>query len=215
MKKKKIAITLRVENIEKIHEKRDALSQDWIRFLEKMNIMPILLPNNLKNLDEFLNEMKVDGIILSGGDNMGEFPERDKTEEELIEYAKKTNLPILGICRGMQVLNKYFGGELEKSKSSEHVVKSHRIEFTNEKISNFFDKESIEVNSFHNNLILKENIGSELEVFAIAKNDHTVEGFFHKKFPFIGVMWHPERDENIDNESKIVEIFCEKRLWDY
>lgn len=54
MKKKKIAITLRVENIEKIYEKRDALSQDWIRFLEKMNIMPILMPNNLKNLDEIV-----------------------------------------------------------------------------------------------------------------------------------------------------------------
>lgn len=213
MEKIRVGITLRVDNIESINEKRDALSQDWVKFLQEVGITPVFIPNNIKNLENFLDEMRVDGIILSGGDNIGDFPERDKTEEDLINYAKNNNLLMIGICRGMQVLNNYFGGSLEKSDNSEHVANPHAVDLTNKKIINLFGQDSIPVNSFHNNLILKEKIGKDFEIFAITKNDQTVEGFFHKKFPFVGVMWHPERDEKIENELKLFNAFLKKIFW--
>lgn len=213
-KKKRIGITLRVENIKLRGEKLDVLSQDWIKFLQKLDVIPILIPNNLENVQDFLNEIKIDGVILSGGDNIGEYPERDNTEIELINYAKNYCLPLLGVCRGMQVLNHHFGGRLELSTKSEHVGKSHAIEFTNSKLKKIFNTNSIIVNSFHNNLIQKDKLAKGLKIFALAKSDQTVEGFFHQELPFIGVMWHPERNEDIENESKLMNIFWKRLLWD-
>ena len=79
-----IGISLRVVSVKKYNEKRDALSHDWTRFLEQTNSFPIFIPNTLENIEEFLTEMKINGIILSGGDNIGDFPERDKTEKNII-----------------------------------------------------------------------------------------------------------------------------------
>ena len=83
---KRIGLSLRVQKIEKINEKRDAISHDWINFLQALDYLPILIPNNLKNVGDFILELKLDGVILSGGDNIGEFPERDMTETKVLEY---------------------------------------------------------------------------------------------------------------------------------
>ena len=105
---KKIGITTRIVNAQEYEEKRDALSQDWVEFLEIENIIPILIPNNLSNIPLFLKEINLDGIILSGGDNIGDDDERDNTEKQIIEFGISKKIPIFGVCRGMQVLNKFF-----------------------------------------------------------------------------------------------------------
>ena len=64
---KKIGISLRVENIKKYEEKRDSISHDWIDLFKKLNFIPILIPNKLHNVELFLKDMKLDGLILSGG----------------------------------------------------------------------------------------------------------------------------------------------------
>lgn len=206
-----IGISLRVENIQKINEKRDAISHDWINFLSKIDAYPILIPNQIPNITNFLSKFSFDGIILSGGDNIGEFPERDKTEIDILEYSMKNKIPVLGVCRGMQLVNHYFGGKIISSDTKNHVGKPHFVSILEK---NCIDKigEKVTVNSFHNNLILKNNLGTELENFAVAEDD-TVEGFFHKKLPIIGIMWHPERDENVDLELKFMKIYQEKAFW--
>jgi gamma-glutamyl-gamma-aminobutyrate hydrolase PuuD len=73
---------------------------------------------------------------------------------------------------------------------------------------------SIEVNSYHNNIIKQEILGNELEPFAISLDDGTIEGFFHRKFPIVGVMWHPERDPNHNNKIILSKIFHENNFWD-
>ena len=112
---KRIGISLRVQKIEKINEKRDAISHDWINFLQALDYLPILIPNNLKNVGDFILELKLDGVILSGGDNIGEFPERDMTETKVLEYAIKNSIPVLGVCRGLQLINTYFDGAISKN----------------------------------------------------------------------------------------------------
>ena len=81
-KKKRFGISLRVELIEKYNEKRDTLSQEWTNFLQKRAIIPILIPNTLDDVKSYISDLGIDGLILSGGDNIGEFPERDKTEKQ-------------------------------------------------------------------------------------------------------------------------------------
>ena len=85
----KVGISLRVENIEKYNEKRDAISQDWIKFCNRAGFMPILIPNNLTDIKGFLKSMNLDMLIFSGGDNIGDDLERDKTEKNMMEFAIK------------------------------------------------------------------------------------------------------------------------------
>jgi putative glutamine amidotransferase len=213
MKLKKIGISLRVEKIEKFNEKRDTISHDWINFLQKLDYFPVLIPNNLTDVEDYISELKLNGIILSGGDNIGEFPERDQTENKILEYAIKNSIPVLGVCRGMQLINTFFNGTISENSNSGHVGKPHNIDIMNPSLVNLFGHDKLEVNSFHNNLIKKDDIGDELDVFALSEKDFTIEGCFHKKYPIIGVMWHPERDQQKKHQSQIIDIFCNKKIW--
>lgn len=210
---KKIGITLRVENILKFKEKRDAISHDWVNFLEKANVLPIFIPNTLKDTKKFMDEVKLDGVIMSGGDNKGDNIHRDRTEREIIEYAMEREIPLLGICRGMQVINDYFGGNQRTTNDLKHVNKHHKILIIENEIQKYFQKKEIEVNSFHNNLIDKNTVGKNLEIFAISEIDNTVEGFYHKKFPILGIMWHPERKSMTSHEIELMNIFYENIFW--
>lgn len=110
----------------------------------------------------------------------------------------------------MQVLNKYFGGSIEKDATTSHIKKNHEIEITKDDFSQLLNTNSILVNSFHKNLIKQDELGKNLESFALSKDDKTVEGFFHKTFHIVGVMWHPERDPNTQNEKIFRNLFLEK-----
>ncbi len=208
----KIGISLRVVEEKNYTEKRDALSQNWTTFLEEINILPVFIPNTLSNLRSFLENMEICGIILSGGDNIGDHPERDKTEKEIIAFGIENEIPIFGVCRGMQVVNKYFGGKIIQKVGSDHVGKSHKITFTNEVFSSLLQASSIEVNSYHHNVITNEGLGTDLEPFAISSDD-TIEGFYHKLLPIEGVMWHPERDQNSYNKIILNKFFQDKAFW--
>ena len=59
-------------------------------------------------------EIKLSGIVLSGGDDIGKYALRDKSEILLIKYSLKKKIPIFGICRGMQIISKYFKINLKK-----------------------------------------------------------------------------------------------------
>ena len=212
-KKKKFGISLRVELIEKYNEKRDTISQEWTNFLQKLAITPILIPNTLDDVKSYISDVGIDGIILSGGDNTGKFPERDHTEKQILDYAIDKRFPILGVCRGMQIINEYFGGKVLVNDNSNHVGKSHQINIMDQKFSKLLGHDNIQVNSFHNNIITKKSMGEKLQVFALSDHDDTVEGYYHQDFPIIGVMWHPERDMISKHQIKLMEIFENKSLW--
>jgi putative glutamine amidotransferase len=122
-------------------------------------------------------------------------------------------IPLLGICRGMQVINDYFGGNQRTTNDLKHVNKHHKILIIENEIQKYFQKKEIEVNSFHNNLIDKNTVGKNLEIFAISEIDNTVEGFYHKKFPILGIMWHPERKSMTSHEIELMNIFYENIFW--
>jgi putative glutamine amidotransferase len=210
-KKPRIGITLRIENIEDYNEKRDAISQEWTNFIEESNGIPIFIPNTLKNTKLFLQELELEGLILSGGDNKGDDEHRDKTEHDLIDFGIKNKIPILGVCRGMQVINNYFGGSHITTKNNEHVGKHHDVTIIDKKMGERLELKKMKVNSFHHNIILKKNLGKDLKIFAKSVNDDTIEGFIHQQLSIIGVMWHPERENNLEKKFKLSNMFHERK----
>jgi len=212
-KKKRFGISLRVELIENYNEKRDVLSQEWTNFLQKLAITPILIPNTLDDVKSYISDLGIDGIILSGGDNIGEFPERDKTEKQILDYAIEKRFPVLGVCRGMQIINEHFAGKVLANDNNSHVGKPHQIHIMDQKFSKLLGHDNIQVNSFHNNIITKKSMGTKLQAFALSDHDDTIEGYYHQDFPIIGVMWHPERDMISKHQIKLMEIFENKSLW--
>ena len=209
MKKLRIGVSTRIIHSENYIDDRDALSHDWTSLLEKINILPILIPNSLVEIEEFLDGVDLDGIILSGGDNIGEFPLRDKTERKIIKYAINKKIPIFGVCRGMQIMNQFFGGDIIKTIDKKHVGKSHSITVSKEKIFSFLDEKEIMVNSFHNNIIIEKKLGKNLISIAKDTNDESIEAFIHSNYPIIGTMWHPERMKDKNNYD-LIKIFFEK-----
>jgi N5-(cytidine 5'-diphosphoramidyl)-L-glutamine hydrolase len=212
MAKNKIGISLRVVKASNYDENRDALSHDWAQFLEKLNLVPILIPNQIGNVSEFLDMIEIDGLILSGGDNIGDFPQRDSIEKSIIDYGIKKKLPIIGVCRGMQMINEHFGGSTITTSDQNHVNKSHTVDIMNSSKQKILESKSIIVNSFHNNLIKSNILGQDLEPFALS-SDKSIEGFFHKFLPLIGVMWHPERSQDNINQTIFKKAFQDTTFW--
>ena len=196
---KRIGITMRVIRNEGYPEERDALSRDWEEYIKEILPDAILVPlvNEPDSVIDALRGLKIGGVILSNGSDWGEFPRRDKTEERIVKYSLGCNLPILGVCRGMQILNILFGGTLKrgirKARKENHVRAIHKLDLAEDTpFKRLIKTDKMKVNSFHNHGILQESVSNQFKVFATSPKG-VVEGFYHPKKPIVGIQWHPER----------------------
>ena len=200
MFKKRIGITQRVVKHTDYDEIMDCLDTNWTKLLIPLNILPIPLPLiSTTHVESFWKALNLDGLILSGGNTLANYaderdkpenisPLRDAYEEALLGSALKTNTPILGICRGLQMINVFYNGKLKKIKGhsgSRHLLVQE----------NLLDKFKLptEVNSFHDCAIPRKYLGKDLVSFAHDTEDN-IEAIYHLKDNVIGIMWHPERN---------------------
>lgn len=197
---KRIGLTQRVDIIESYGERRDALDQQWSSLLLDLGALPVPLPNIApEKIPELVDSLQLDAVIITGGNSLSYLdptakdiaPERDAFELALIVYMESKVLPIFGICRGMQIINHHFLGRLVKIDN--HIAKHHSI---------FPDAQAIalpnEVNSFHSWTIPSDGLGENLNALALDENGN-IEAFTHQTKKIAGIMWHPEREENINH----------------
>lgn len=169
-------------------ETRDVLDHRLINLVsDGLGCLPFPLPNSLGTKDlitKWIDAISPLGIIISGGGDIGADKFRDNTEHVLIDYALENNIPVLGICRGMQLLATFFGGGLYPVVG--HVASRHRV----------IGSIDMEVNSYHN-YSLKE-CPIEFEVTSYSA-DGNIESIRHRTAKLEAWMWHPEREvENYD-----------------
>lgn len=198
---------------------------EYIDKVEKSGGIPLVLPVLKKCGLEELNSIidNIDGIIFSGGCNINpswyggtlieEQCEEDKIrnefERELFILSKMKKKPILGICRGCQLINVLQGGSLIQKIDNEvdtkiyHWGKGQKIydkehDICLEKSSilkNVYNKDVISVNSFHEQCIKK--LGKDLKITAKCCEDGLPEAIeYEGDFYMIGVQWHPEAFED-------------------
>jgi gamma-glutamyl-gamma-aminobutyrate hydrolase PuuD len=220
---KKIGLTLRVTDAEGYVEPRDALSHDWVNWVEQFGWLPVALFNSLKNPDNALDALDIDALILTGGnDSVPGAPTtnyealRNNFEFELLDCAVSRRLPILAVCRGMHIVNLYFGGTVISDigiSREHHIAQTHMIRIT-DGIGGEIDTAHFQTNSFHSQGIRASDIARDLRTFAVS-DDHYIEGIFHPTLPIIAVQWHPERPGSLrDTESKLTKrLFEEGAFW--
>ena len=194
--------------------------------------IPIIIP--VSDVDEVLDSQiaLLDGVIISGGYDIstefyGEEPTkfvgqthylRDSFEKKLIEKAMKKSIPVLGICRGMQLINVVNGGSLyqDNSMNGKSFIKhtqeaspeysTHKIVV--EKDSFLFDifGEGGMVNSYHHQSI--KEVAKGFKVIAKASDDiiEAIE-WIEDKRTIIGIQWHPEMMS--ESDEKMARIFSD------
>ncbi|MHC8298840.1 gamma-glutamyl-gamma-aminobutyrate hydrolase family protein [Pseudomonas sp. ZS1P83] len=178
---KVVAISQRVDAFPERGESRDALDQRLIAFLLAAGYLPVPVPNGLQDvLQDWLDTLSPQAIVLSGGNDIGQCSARDRTESRLLDHARAHSLPVLGICRGMQMIAHWSGGELKPVTG--HVRTRHQLS----------GQIVAEVNSYHG--LALTGCPEQFDVLARSE-DGEIEAVRHLSLPWEGWMWHPERED--------------------
>lgn len=212
LEKPVIGITVHIEE-----DNKHYLHPDYIRAITESGGLPLLIPIGVEQDLEQLSTM-IDGLLLTGGDDIdpaeyGEEPhpkldqvvaERDGLELPLIEHVLRHDKPILGICRGEQIINVALGGTLYQDietqyehvniqhlqhakrshPSHEVVVSKHTI------LESIVKKDKIKVNSFHHQAVRRI---AESLIVSGTSHDGIIEAIESPTYKFVlGVQWHPE-----------------------
>lgn len=199
-----VALSQRVDPVPGRPETRDQIDQRLIEFLLFAGILPFPVPNELvpdsapgskqETFDVWIKHVKPAGIVLSGGNEVGGCPERDRTERALLEHARQHRIPVLGICRGMEMMAVWAGGNLKPVTG--HVRTRHVLS----------GKLDWNVNSYHDYAL--DGCPKSFEVLARAE-DGGIEAIRHIDLPWEGWMWHPEREDrfSLDDAKRLNSLF--------
>ena len=150
----------------------------------------------------------------------------DELQMKMLDAAVKQKKPILGFCRGHQLINVYFGGTLNQDIKCRDIHLSnesgvglyHQVQSIKGTFMHDLYGDQVVVNSYHHQAI--ERLANDLEITQVWSNsqnslneDFIIEGYCHRELPIIGVQWHPEFDNDYDgkvaNSSKLFEYFLE------
>jgi putative glutamine amidotransferase len=195
------------------------LAETYIQAVLDAGGTPLLIPNNMP--DEALHTLpsRLDGLLLTGGGDIDPEryggqphlrvysvdPSRDRTEIFLLQEAIKNELPFLGICRGIQVINVACGGTLYEDIADQHpgALKhdcypdwprdhlAHEVDIDpHSHLAQILSQTTTKVNSLHHQTV--RQISADLRVTAHAP-DGIVEALELPGYPFgLAVQWHPE-----------------------
>lgn len=141
-----------------------------------------------------LRRLRPELLVLSGGNDLGAVSSRDRAERDCLDAALSSKVPVLGICRGLQMIAAHFGGRIRKDAGVEgHVARRHRVRVVDPLWRRRLPAEGVTVNSFHRQGLLAEDLAGPLLPIALSEPDGLVEALYHPRRRLAAVQWHPER----------------------
>ena len=184
--------------------------------LEKVQYEAWLTTNGIQFKWLTKRDTKIDRpLILCVGADIGKDVDRDALEFYWIEMALEAKQPIIGVCRGMQILNYYFGGlvkdldgKLVESHSADDFSEAEDHVGKRSQYHNVFDQDGnqMQVNSRHHQYCAV--IASNFIATHWTKGRQVIEGFADPEQQIWAVQWHPERAESDDNSYPLDKLFA-------
>jgi len=212
------------ENRKKIY---NFVTRDYANAINRSGGIAVILPTPDSKINTFDVMDRLDGVILSGGNDINpvickqcvdEYTglltcRRDDQEIDILDYIfNKRSIPVLGICRGMQILNAYLGGSLIMNidKNFSHRQNKiprykpvHSVNLEEDShLKKVLNSDKVYVNSIHHQAI--DRVGRGLKVSARSSKDNIIEAVerIDDKYNIVGVQWHPEIMYGVDESFK-------------
>lgn len=176
----------------------DAYLSEYAQGVSRAGGLPIHLPLIGDHAEAWAD--RIDALVLVGGADVGTDPIRDELELALISAMRAAGKPILGICRGAQLLNVAFGGaliaDLPVGEGEDHAdlshpraTRRHWVRTTPGTLTARLYGEAVKVNSFHHQAVDVPGVGVVVSGHA---DDGVIEAIETPDQSVLGVQWHPE-----------------------
>lgn len=213
---KTIAIIMRLETFS--DTSKWFINQSYVQAIQQLhwNLYPIctyesleyaksccdalLVPGGYDIHSSYLNEAMLDTTICY--DNF-----MDHFELDCIRYFDEMKKPILGICRGMQMINVYFGGTILQHIDTSHHAPAHThvIQLPKRSVLRQLFVNETTVNSYHHQVVGR--LGKGLSSIAFSEEMY-VEAFLHENRRILAVQWHPEKMADDQIFAYFFDIVC-------
>jgi gamma-glutamyl-gamma-aminobutyrate hydrolase PuuD len=199
----------------------DYVGELHLELLIRLGTLPVMVPvveGTLACLPQYMERM--DGLLLVEGDDIEPkrfaarktnfkylektHPLKDEIETRLLRQALRREVPVLGICRGSQLLNAVCGGTLYGDVKKEKGTQRHHIDYENydgyrhpvsvvpgTPLARWYRRKTLKVNSYHHQGV--RELAKRFKPMAHA-DDGLIEGFYDPEAAFVvGLQFHPER----------------------
>ncbi len=185
------------------------LSPDYVKMLESIGSLPVIIPYDSQHIEYYINEL--DGFVIPWGqdicpDYYFEEPNgardfcyiQDKSSFRLIEWVIRAKKPLLWICRGMQLINVFLWGSLHQHLENHDIHDQYEkryetvhsiILLENSFLHKTFQSENLSVNSIHHQAV--KTLWHKLKVSAY--DGEVIEAIEHEELPIYWTQWHPEK----------------------
>ena len=202
------------------------LNHSYLNAIRSFGGIPVVLPSEGNEDELSYLAMQCDGLLFTGGmdiepalfgeekwnDTVSTTPDRDRSESLLFRLAQERQLPILGICRGLQMMNVYFGGTLYQDIPTQAPSEvEHRMAPPDHRtchncqilpgtpLHNLIGQDEMAVNSHHHQAI--KDVAPGFAVMGRCE-DGIIEAIWDPRQKFVwGVQWHPENIWDIEDSS--------------
>jgi gamma-glutamyl-gamma-aminobutyrate hydrolase PuuD len=207
------------------------VNASYVDAVARSGHVPVVIPRYKTDVQFDIVVSKLDVLILTGGEDVDpiRYKERnspklgkvnrprDDFDFRLLAAARRRNLPVIGICRGCQILNVAFGGTLWQDLPSEYKVKDvqHRNMYhwisiqPNSRLAQVTGVTKVLVNSYHHQSV--KDIASGFRVVAKSP-DGVVEAIESDTYPAIGVQFHPEKMLCEEKDATLAAFFKDMLL---